>query len=354
MATGFRSDVWDFFEKVKDANKAKCTVCLKEFSYRGGTSNLREHLVSRHSEVYEHKKKKDSKDQTNIDSFVSKRLCPASRVKQITDKIATMIALDIRPVNIVEGPGFTSLIQFLEPGYQIPSRKYFNKILRKKHEDARENLRCKLSNEVDAIALTTDIWTSRSTEAYITVTAYCIIDWTMNAFVLGTRAFPERHTAVEISGKLKEVAEEFGIKDKVTSVVHDQASNMELCCSMLMEEEGWVSLKCTAHCLQLCLKRGFNIPVFSRLLAASRKIVGHFHHSVVATTELKRRCLQMELAEKKLVKDCATRWNSSLYMLQRLLQLMWPVTAVLSDDSVTKRTDRHLDLKAEQWSLATI
>ena len=108
-----------------------------------------------------------------------------------------------------------------------------------------------------------------------------------------------------------------------------------------------------AFAFSFALQRGFNIPVFSRLLAASRKIVGHFHHSVVATTELKRRCLQMELAKKTLVKDCAMRWNSSLYMLQRLLQLMWPVTAVLSDDSVTKRTDRHLDLKAEKWSLAS-
>ena len=352
MATGVRSDVWNFFEKVKLSNKAKCTVCLKDFAYHGGTSNLREHLVSKHSELYEHKKKKDSEDQTRIDSFVSKSQCSASRAKEITDKIAIMIALDIRPISIIEGPGFTSLMQFLEPGYTIPSRKYLSKILKQKHEDGIEKLRYKLSNEVDTIALTTDIWTSCATEAYITITAHGIFNWEMDSLVLATRAFPERHTAIEIASKLKEVADEFNVRHKVTTVVHDQAANMELCCYMLMEEEGWISLKCTAHCLQLCLQSGFNIPVFSRLLAATRKIVGHFHHSVVATEELKRRCRQMELAEKKLVRDCATRWNSSFYMLERLLHLRWPVAAVLSDDNITKKADRYLDLKSEQWTLA--
>ena len=39
-------------------------------------------------------------------------------------------------------------------------------------------------------------------------------------------------------------------------------------------------------------------------------------------------------------------------MLDRLLKLRWPVTAVLSDEDVTKRNDRYLDLKNEQWNLA--
>ena len=38
-------------------------------------------------------------------------------------------------------------------------------------------------------------------------------------------------------------------------------------------------------------------------------------------------------------------------MLKRSLKLRWPVIAVLSDESVTKRSDRYLDLKTEQWKL---
>ena len=55
--------------------------------------------------------------------------------------------------------------------------------------------------------------------------------------------------------------------------------------------------------------------------------------------------------QKKLIQSCATRWNSCYEMLLKLLEMRWPVSAVLSDDSVTKRSDRYLNLKTEQWTI---
>ena len=96
-------------------------------------------------------------------------------------------------------------------------------------------------------------------------------------------------------------------------MVHDQAANMLCTLDILESEQG---LNCTAHCLQLCLKPSLNLAAISRLLGYARKLVGHFNHSVVATEALKKRQLQMSTAEdakfKKLIKDCTTRWNSSL------------------------------------------
>ena len=36
-------------------------------------------------------------------------------------------------------------------------------------------------------------------------------------------------------------------------------------------------------------------------------------------------------------------------MLERLLKLRWPISAVLSDETITKQDDRYLDLTTEQW-----
>ena len=100
------------------------------------------------------------------------------------------------------------------------------------------------------------------------------------------------------------------------------------------------------------LKAGLNVSSIDRLLAASRKLVAHFHHSVVATEALKEKQQQMNVKGKKLVTACQTHWNSSFQMLDHLLKLKWPVIAVLSDENVTKRSDCSLDLRSEQWSLA--
>ena len=40
-------------------------------------------------------------------------------------------------------------------------------------------------------------------------------------------------------------------------------------------------------------------------------------------------------------------------MIDRLVEQRWPLTAVLSDHTVTKASDRYLDLKSEQWELLT-
>ena len=39
------SDVWEFYEKSD--GKVTCKLCSKELVYRGGTSNLREHLIKK-------------------------------------------------------------------------------------------------------------------------------------------------------------------------------------------------------------------------------------------------------------------------------------------------------------------
>uniref|UniRef100_A0A1X7U5L1 Uncharacterized protein n=1 Tax=Amphimedon queenslandica TaxID=400682 RepID=A0A1X7U5L1_AMPQE len=126
---------------------------------------------------------------------------------------------------------------------------------------------------------------------------------------------------------------------------------------ILDSERGWKSLNCVAHCLQLCLKPGFEIAAISRLMSPARKFIGHFNHSVVATEALKKKQQQMSTDSnckfKKLMKDCPTRWNSSFLMLQHLIELRWPITAVLADDTVTKRSNRYIDLKGEQWEIAS-
>uniref|UniRef100_A0A915D966 Transposase n=1 Tax=Ditylenchus dipsaci TaxID=166011 RepID=A0A915D966_9BILA len=56
------------------------------------------------------------------------------------------------------------------------------------------------------------------------------------------------------------------------------------------------------------------------LLESCRKLVGHFNHSFLAKDRLKKEQISAMLPLYSLLQDEPTRWNSSFYMGQRLLE----------------------------------
>ena len=159
----------------------------------------------------------------------------------------------------------------------------------------------------------------------------------MVSCVLATSPFPGHHTALNIVEKLKEITASYDLEQsKLVALVHDQGSNMRLSGEMMEEEMNCESLCCAAHCLQLCVEEGLSVTAVSRAVGAAKKLVGHFRHSALASNELKKRQEEMGKPPKTLHQYCPTRWNSTFYMIKSLLENRWPVTAVLSDETVTK------------------
>lgn len=347
-----KSDVWAFFNK-KGTDLVTCKLCSKDYAYRGGTSNLREHLLRIHpSDFKALTKEKPPLRQSTVDGFVCRAKCSNARAKQITELIANMVARDIRPAAIVEGEGFKALLKFIEPGYQVPTSTHISKILQQKHQLGKRVLKEKIQSDADVgLALTTDIWSSCANDAYLSLTGHFLTEqWESISCILSTCPFPGQHTAVNIVEKIKEILETYSIKiDKVVGIVHDQGSNMRLTCEMLESTSSCDSISCAAHKLQLCIEEGLSINIISGAIAAARRLVGHFRHSPLATNELRKRQESMGSPVMKLQQDCPTRWNSQYYMVKSLLECRWPVIAVLADETVTRRQYRYLDLSSENW-----
>ncbi|XP_073668771.1 zinc finger BED domain-containing protein 4-like [Paramisgurnus dabryanus] len=279
------------------------------------------------------------------------------RKREITDAIVEFIAMDMRPINVVEGEGFRKLIKKMEPDYTVPNRSSVSNALSLKYSDLRGQIFALVGNAM-AVSFTTDIWTSVSMEAYMAVTCHFITqEWELSAFVLETKAFELSHTGVNIAQQLGDAADAFAIPNyKRVAVVHDNASNMKLCTETLKKEpEKWGSVQgvcCSGHTLQLCINTALKQDRLRRTVSAARNLVGHFKKSAKATAALKEKQTQQNVVQHKLIQDVATRWNSTYEMLNRLVEQRWPVTAVLSDPSITKKGDRSLDLTADQWKLA--
>lgn len=105
--------------------------------------------------------------QTNITDFHvsadSKYTRNHPRQKSITDAIVGIIVKDITPAHIVEKDGFQELIHVLEPKYKIVSRQHV--LIPDKVQVMQERIKQCLVN-VQAYAVTLDIWSSRRMHGY--------------------------------------------------------------------------------------------------------------------------------------------------------------------------------------------
>ncbi|CAI6374042.1 unnamed protein product [Macrosiphum euphorbiae] len=138
-----KSDVWNHFTLL-DNEKAKCSYCSIEYSFKGGsTANLSRHLKRKHIIQYEAKKISTEQDidepdctisvksttsrpstsahkiqnsipqntQTKIDSFVSKPIS-LTKSKQIDNQLAIVIAKEFQPYSLVENNEFKNLLNY--------------------------------------------------------------------------------------------------------------------------------------------------------------------------------------------------------------------------------------------------
>ena len=101
----------------------------------------------------------------------------------------------------------------IEPRYVVPSRPHFSqKVIPALYEENKSAVVHHLSN-ASAVALTTDGWTSRATESYLTVTAHHITsEWDMVSHVLQTRPIYDQHTSVNLAAALKEAVLEWDLE----------------------------------------------------------------------------------------------------------------------------------------------
>lgn len=336
-----RSVIWDHFEKVpKSPGKAKCLICGALYQHSHNTSNLFKHLSTHHGGTYENAKQQKlslkpsdqtmHKKQCTIDNLLPKKgkyLPESQKVKELDKLLLKMITTDLQPASIVEDSGFQKFVSGLDPRYELPSRrKIMRNMLPSEYNSAKASLK-KLLEEIEDIALTTDIWTSRQTQTFMCVTAHFInSDWVLKSHVLETVQLKTAHTAHTIASELKRVAEEWSVENKIRMIVTDNASNMTRAVSLV----GWRHIPCFAHTINLVVTNSISaIDSLEMLVKKVKSIVTFFHSSVKASDKLAEIQIQNKIPEHKLIQDVDTRWNSSFYMLERMLEQHDAVTTVL-------------------------
>eukprot|EP00057_Strongylocentrotus_purpuratus_P035422 XP_799080.1 PREDICTED: zinc finger BED domain-containing protein 4-like [Strongylocentrotus purpuratus] len=233
-------------------------------------------------------------NQETLTTFMRKENCSPARSSKITTLIATMIGDVNLPISVVEEPSFRELLHYIEPGYTAPSRKSMTSQLCLLYDTKKANIKAGLANAT-SVAVTTDCWTSRTQEGYMTLTAHTVYEqWKFHAVVLETspvvaideegNPVPGRHTKVILADQLRRVVDDWGLLGKVSAVIHDNAANVK---DIGRDAFGAIDVGCAAHTLQLALNRGLQSSRhISTMIGAANRLVGHFKHSVLATKAL--------------------------------------------------------------------
>ncbi|XP_025752745.1 zinc finger BED domain-containing protein 4-like [Oreochromis niloticus] len=131
-------------------------------------------------------------------------------------------------------------------------------------------------------------------------------------------------------------------KMSVHVVLRDNARNM----IKAMSDAELPSLPCTAHTLQLVVHEGLlSLKSVADAVAVGCKIVGHFKHSALAISRLEDIQLQINHPVKQLQQGVQTRWNSTFYMIQSLIEQKRALGIFVSEYGLPDT------LTAHQWTL---
>ncbi|XP_050516425.1 E3 SUMO-protein ligase ZBED1-like [Diabrotica virgifera virgifera] len=239
-----------------------------------------------------------------------------NRKKLLYRAAVEMVCLDYQPFTIVDDVGFRKLVYKLDPRYVLPSAfTVGGKLLSEFYTDISNKLQDILRN-IDFVAITCDGWTSRAMESYVTVTCHYVDEhFKLNVVVLSTKALTNgiHHTAENIAETLLEIFNEWNMEQKVSCIVTYNAPNYIKACKMLKERH----IPCYAHTLNLVVQD--NLKYVQDFITKCKDIVTFFKSSNIATKLFKNEQEQDRAEPYQLLQEVSTRWNSTYYMVQRIL-----------------------------------
>ncbi|XP_026819358.1 zinc finger BED domain-containing protein 4-like [Rhopalosiphum maidis] len=122
-----------------------------------------------------------------------------------------------------------------------------------------------------------------------------------------------------------------------------------------MSSDGINSNTCAAHTLELCIKKLLDIQIFSTLIKRASNIVSAFKHSYKRSYALENVLEQLGKPKLTVIQSCPVRWNLTMFMLERLLEIRQRIVTVMADRMhFTRQEAQKLEFIEEDWDNCNI
>jgi hypothetical protein len=315
-------------------------------------SDVVRHLKRKHLDVYmkyeQHVKMQvgaDGLKQSSMASYVTSQGDTHygqsnPRQRSLTKSLILNVIVQCNlPVSLVDNPHFRAFLAELDPKFTPPCRQTVTyTILPQLLESQKAKVRAVINSSSD-ISLTADIWTDRRSHAFLAVTFHLFKNGQPVSGLLDFRAFGGSHTGVLISEAMESMISDYGIGNKIRTIVTDNAANMRKALSVLLTSDdigngnndvddvddpslweddpsvdvaaivgsGAVHLPCFAHSIQLVVRDGLSTLNCARtLLAKCCKLSNLLHQSA-----LFRGAFEKAMGDGRSIPAINdTRWNS--------------------------------------------
>lgn len=349
------SEVWRYFGfqpgsdgRPENIETPVCKICFRVIPAKASnTSNLYAHLKSQHPHIYLEVKSKSnqapttstssgepSKEHTTMMREIFQRkdkFDPKPREhRDLTKAVTYYIAKDRMPLNIVSKPGFQHLLSKFNPKYDLPSKNYFSRVaIPSLYADVRKVVERELKS-ADCFAATVETWTCRSNEMYVTCGVQFVdSDWMLKTHCLQTQYLPDEHTGQSLKCALEDVLEEWGLDTtNLVAVTTDNGPAVKHACELL----SWKRLNCFSQNLQCSIQKGLDDSRIERIIQLSRQIFSQFSRSWKRKKEFSIAQGQKGLPRNSLKVDVNNKWETTLEMLERILEQQDAIRAVLAHD----------------------
>ncbi|XP_016402698.1 zinc finger BED domain-containing protein 4-like, partial [Sinocyclocheilus rhinocerous] len=249
--------------------------------------------------------------------------------KKITKLIAEMLALDLQPSNVVENVGLNRLLEYLQPQYSLPSSSYFTSTaIPEMYGSVKEVVLTHLKEaEGGIIHFTTSVWVSSQTQEYLILTAHWVTfesqvlpqgqDFHSSA-LLGVSSIDCDYNMLNIQKQLEYLWDTW-IGSSGLKIGFTVTDNQTI--GSILESSDHTTIQCFVHSIDLIVNEAIKSQrMVQNLLSIARKICERVHRSAKAKEKLAELQKTYQLPENQLVQDVPSKWKTSYFMLERLVE----------------------------------
>ena len=372
--------LWEYFVKA-GGGTASCKKCLKNLQTKSGnTTSLRKHLQSKHKEDFakiiesekvrkEKSEEEKSKKRINPDGDVqgtSKTKQPklsefndqlvkypstSEKQKQFDKAVVNFLADTFVPFNVTVQDSFRKLFDIADRKLTVKHANTYSRMVNDASKDVLSQV-CRIiareKNNIFSVGLTTDLWTSRSGDAHMSLTVSWIDpNWNMLRFTPFVHPFPGDHTGARICLELDDMIDDLDFNVETDKVcVCDNASNMKVAIAKSYHVREYF---CNIHTLQLGVVDTFkNVDGMRNVLNKCKSIARFCHQSTKGMEDLRAAATSKNIPFRKPQNPGQTRWDSqhetmkSIYHLKTAIEDLESRESADWEDKALTKTDWKL------------